>query len=311
MNRARLRCQRGQAMTEFVVSAAFVLVPLFVIVPTVGKYIDMKLASQQAARYGAWEYTAHYRDAGDRSSGFDAVQRNRLPAKSLARVGRESLRRYYSDSALPVSTGADRGGYRAAEANRLWVYHDGRPLYRPPQRTPAQAAGPDATPDPVYIARGILGAVDAWALTLSTLLGAVGVDARFDADNMNGRFSFVVDTPVEEASDYTPLRVENRKPLFLQPLDLRLGARAAVLTDDWGAGNAGHALYQSRGLVPTALLDQPVIRIVQMLVSTLLPAPELSSDHLRFGYIKADEVSPARRPDDGRNTACEGGYCEY
>lgn len=309
MNRMR-RDACGQAMTEFVIAAAFVLVPLFLIVPTVGKYIDLKLATQQAARYGAWEYTAHYHRADELSSGFDAVADNRLPVKSLERVAQESLRRYYSDSTLPVSTGTDRGGYLAADANPLWVYYNGAPLYRP-ENSLAQGAGSDATPDPVYLSRGILGAVDAWAVSLSTLLGAVGVDARFDADNMNGRYSFTLDTPVEEAPAYTALRLENRKPLFLQPLNLRLNARAAVLTDDWGAGNADHALYQSRGLVPTALLDNPVLRFMQLLVSTVLPVPELSSDNLRFGYVQADEVNPERRPDDNRSTACEGGYCEY
>ncbi|HHO68847.1 MAG TPA: hypothetical protein ENK12_07435 [Gammaproteobacteria bacterium] len=303
--------QRGQAMTEFVIGAAFVMVPLFIIVPTVGKYIDMKLASHQAARYGAWEYTVHYRDADDGSSGFDAVARNRLPVKSPTRVGQESLRRYYSDSAIPVSTGGDRGGYREADANPLWVYHDGRALYQAPSRLPVAASGPGATPDPLYLSRGILAAFDSWANVLGSLLGAVGVDARFDADNMDGRFAFRVDAPVQEAATYTPLRVANRKPLFLQPLGLRMQSRAAVLTDAWGAGDADHALYQSRGLVPTALLANPLIRTAQNVISVLLPGGELGSDKLRFGYVDADEVSPVRRPGDARTTACEGGYCEY
>ncbi len=303
--------QRGQAMTEFVIGAAFVMVPLFIIVPTVGKYIDMKLASHQAARYGAWEYTVHYRDADDASSGFDAVARNRLPAKPQARVGREALRRYYSDTAIAVSTAGDRGGYREADANPLWVYHDGRPLYRAPSRLPVAAQGPGATPDPLYLSRGILAAFDGWATLLGSLLGAVGVDARFDADNMKGRFAFSIDAPVQEAASYTPLRVANRKPLFLQPLGLRMQSRAAVLTDAWGAGDAAHALYQSRGLVPTALLDNPLVRTAQNIVSVLLPGSELGSDKLRFGYVNADEVNPERRPGDARTTACEGGYCEY
>ncbi len=193
----RAQRQAGQAMTEFVISAAFVMVPLFLIVPTVGKYIDLQLATHQAARYGAWEYTVNYQEADDLASGFDGLKRNALPVKSLTRVGKESLRRYYSDSAIPVSTGRDASGFDAGDANRLWVYYDGRKMIDPaPQHRPVQASGPGATPDPVYISRGILGAVDSWAVTLSTLLGAVGVDARFDADNMRGRFAFQVNMPV-------------------------------------------------------------------------------------------------------------------
>src|SRR5690606_24618203 len=59
------RKMRGQAMTEFVVSAAFVLVPLFIIIPILGKYVDMKHMAVQAARYEAWEYTVNYQDIED------------------------------------------------------------------------------------------------------------------------------------------------------------------------------------------------------------------------------------------------------
>jgi hypothetical protein len=55
------RClQRGQAMTEFTIAAAFVLVPLFLMLPLLGKFMDMKASSIQAARYAAWERTAWY-----------------------------------------------------------------------------------------------------------------------------------------------------------------------------------------------------------------------------------------------------------
>jgi hypothetical protein len=48
------RCERGQAMTEVLIAATFILVPLFLIVPAFGKFIDMRHATIQAARYQAW-----------------------------------------------------------------------------------------------------------------------------------------------------------------------------------------------------------------------------------------------------------------
>lgn len=45
--------ERGQAMTEFLISASFVLVPLFLGISLLGKYIDIKHAGIQAARYQA------------------------------------------------------------------------------------------------------------------------------------------------------------------------------------------------------------------------------------------------------------------
>lgn len=54
--------QSGQAITEFNVTAAFVLVPLFIMIPLLGKHIDMKHSSVQAARYMAWERTVWFED---------------------------------------------------------------------------------------------------------------------------------------------------------------------------------------------------------------------------------------------------------
>ena len=47
--------QRGQAMAEFIVSVAFVFLPLFVLVPTLGKLADIQHENQLAARYVTWE----------------------------------------------------------------------------------------------------------------------------------------------------------------------------------------------------------------------------------------------------------------
>lgn len=48
--------QRGQALTEMAILAV-VLVPLFLLVPTLGKYFHIKQTAQQAARSAAWAAT--------------------------------------------------------------------------------------------------------------------------------------------------------------------------------------------------------------------------------------------------------------
>ena len=52
--------QRGQAMAEFVVSVAFVFLPLFVLVPPLGKLADIQHENQLAARYVTWERTVWF-----------------------------------------------------------------------------------------------------------------------------------------------------------------------------------------------------------------------------------------------------------
>jgi|APCry1669188910_1035180.scaffolds.fasta_scaffold06438_5 hypothetical protein len=51
--------QNGQAMLEFMI-AMLVLAPIFFMIPILGKYIDIKMATVSAARYEAWERTVAY-----------------------------------------------------------------------------------------------------------------------------------------------------------------------------------------------------------------------------------------------------------
>lgn len=50
------RPQRGQALTEMAILAV-ILVPLFLLIPTLAKFIHVKQTTQQAARTAAWEST--------------------------------------------------------------------------------------------------------------------------------------------------------------------------------------------------------------------------------------------------------------
>ena len=106
------RCtQRGQATTEFAV-LALVLVPLFIAVPLVGKYIDMMQAAESASRYVA----------------FEAAARNTSSTwKTDAELATEVRRRFFSTANAPVKTG-DVVGEFPAFRNPLWSDHSGKPL---------------------------------------------------------------------------------------------------------------------------------------------------------------------------------------
>ena len=109
--RPLLRHQRGQATTEFAV-LALVLVPLFIAVPLIGKYIDAMQAAEQASRYVA----------------FEAAARNTSSSwKTDAELAAEVRRRFFSTAAAPVKTG-DVVGEFAAFRNPVWSNHTGKPL---------------------------------------------------------------------------------------------------------------------------------------------------------------------------------------
>lgn len=51
---------QGQAMVETLVASLFFLVPLFLAIAALGKFIDVQHTAEMSARYGAWERTVWY-----------------------------------------------------------------------------------------------------------------------------------------------------------------------------------------------------------------------------------------------------------
>ena len=129
----------GQAMTETLITAVLVLVPLLLLIPLLGKYIDIKHATIQSARYQAWEYTVWYssddeRDAplssAERSTGFVDGNGNSLDniSKTTAQTQIESRRRFFSETDTPITNGDKTGDWNKDERNRLWTDHRGESL---------------------------------------------------------------------------------------------------------------------------------------------------------------------------------------
>lgn len=304
----------GQAMTEFVIGAAFVLIPLFIFTSMAGKYADIKYAAVQSARYEAWEYTANYLDKDDQPSGFTHVANSDLPIKSVSRVQAESRRRFFSDTSTTLDSRFDRNGYISSDENPLWKYHDGSSMYNPLSIDTISSTKADGTtPDPTKIVTTTIKIFDTVFGAFGSLIGALGGDAKFDAMNEKGYATSLVSVPVEQVPDYGYLNnlSYNRTP-FLSNTNLHFNAKAAVLTDSWSAGGTSHTFSQARGLVPTALLDvllNPGGFPLQDIVATVLLSPELGRDSLSFGHMI--DVIPPEKTDSGTHSCTDGGYCEY
>lgn len=105
----------GQALIEFLV-AALALVPLFLLVPMLGKYLDIKQATIAASRKLAFECTVRYQDCNDLNAhpSFADEIRTRFYAGDRAQV-------LSSDRQVSEAISAGQG-------NPLWVDRKGRPL---------------------------------------------------------------------------------------------------------------------------------------------------------------------------------------
>jgi hypothetical protein len=103
--------QTGQATTEFVV-LCLALVPLMLIVPLLGKYIDMMHTAESASRYVAFEGTVHHSSTA---------------WKSDAALAEEVRRRFFSRSQAAIRSG-DVASDVDDQRQLLWRDHAGRPL---------------------------------------------------------------------------------------------------------------------------------------------------------------------------------------
>lgn len=114
-DRAAVR-QSGQALAEFLV-IALALVPLFLLLPMVGKYQDLVHATQMASRYAAFDATSFGNTAG-----FN-------PWKPPAQLADEVRRRFYSNADAPIKTG-DVAGEFDVNRNLFWRDPWGHALIR-------------------------------------------------------------------------------------------------------------------------------------------------------------------------------------
>ena len=105
--------QHGQSTIEFVV-LSFVMVPLLLVVPLLGKYMDIAQTTAVASRYTAFEGTVRHSSS---TAGW----------KSDAELAVEVRRRFFSNSDAPVKTN-DTAGDFDAHRNSLWFDHRGAPL---------------------------------------------------------------------------------------------------------------------------------------------------------------------------------------
>ena len=105
------RCQHGQATVEWVV-VALALVPLIVLVPLLGKSIDLMQAAGTASRYVAFQAVVRHSGNGWQSD---------------EELAAEVRRRFFGNSDAPVKSG-DVAGDFAAHRNPLWSDGAGRPL---------------------------------------------------------------------------------------------------------------------------------------------------------------------------------------
>lgn len=283
-NRRRLRApggrrQRGQALAEMAIVAA-VVVPLFVLVPTLAKYFHIKQVTQQAARSAAWEATV-VRD----------YEWNRL---NRAEQRRLQLDRHFGLAVDPIrtqpSTAADGDDVRSELMNSF----SNRALLK----------RSDVTLQPYRNESGgaVMRVIDSFGRMLELMPGEF-------PPNSNGLVTseLVVRPQNLKTSD-------GRAATFLAPFDtinLEMRANHTVLADAWnaaGGGTEGHASSsrarsverQVESLVPLSSFEGVGEVLDDLGFLELLPVVGVVG-RFRPGYIQPnivpkDKLQPYRAP---------------
>jgi hypothetical protein len=271
-----LRRGSGQAMVEFLIAATLVLIPMFLIVPLLGKYMDLKATAIQAARYAAWERTVFFN-----STDWPAADKDDL------KIQREIQQRFFSDTATAKLQSTDGnmtlwGGPKGVKP--LWRDRAGNSMLAAYDSNVTQGVAKDDTPglindilDPVVSAISFVGG----------LLGAAFVLDMQSQYTATVNVQTVPTRPIKQVID-TTAATGAVTPLFSE--------KNVLIANGWSANGAAQVKKQTEGLTPTSFLQRSpisdVLTVIQYLAYVF--APELNPNHLKLG----GEIQPDVVPDD-------------
>jgi hypothetical protein len=272
--------EKGQAATEFLIAAIFVLIPLFLIVSLMGKYIDIKQAAIGQARFEAWEYTAWFmnkkrilsypRDYPNEKKRRKKkhTQRIRAAVRPWQEVRRTGKQIFFSDiSSGDYGKNQQRASSAANILNPLWRDHRNDSLFVESYKSffedkitcsnkRSTQICEHETPDPTgknYV-NDVINAIETITEKVKEVLSFEGQHAGFDALNTYGyfqsRIKFKLRSPNEVLPVFSLSGVENQNPEHLT-----FHAKSSVLAETWEAGSTQNSIYEIQGLVLTSFLE--------------------------------------------------------
>ena len=251
------RTMRGQAMAEMVIAAMFFLVPLFLIIALLGKYIDLNASVLQAARYAAFQRTVF--------AGSNTLQGASVATRTDAQIQSATAMRFFSGgvNAITDAQNQSTGGFATLP---LWTDQSLKPLVS----ASGIAAGTSAAQSP-----------DLPDQALSVALGTLNTfGTGFDLPFNNDYTATVAVTPAHPVG-----------PAPFDALNLTFTGHDALLADGWSARDPANVKYQVNRVLPTSIFDS-VNSVLQILSFVL---PDLSGLDLGHVLINDPNEVPADR----------------
>ena len=277
-------------MVEAVIVMALVLLPLFLVMPLLAKYADVNLTVVEGARYVAWERSV-WHDGNDLP---DGANHSTLPQKNSRTIQNEVRSRFFGETDRPILS---RGG-RTLSQNELNAYlHDaeGEPILRVNRIEANTARGIDTPGIGYAVMRGFTGFLN----LIYTPLSWLGGRANF-SPNLQGyhRQTDAVSLQLEQPSPYFREMIYAQSGISetedLSDINLEFSADSALIVDSWSTQGPEHFQNQTGGLVPTSMLNFPLLNTVRNIAATILLEPKLKQpdpgedDGLCMGCFNTD-----------------------
>jgi hypothetical protein len=269
-----VRGQCGQAMVEFIVSALFFLVPLFLAIAALGKFIDVQHTAEMAGRYAAWERTVWYEDNG---STFDGI--NQPNHKSAAAINNEIGARLLNDRSTNATVIRDSDKTAAAFINGIdpmWRDANGKVYLDTYSQLSSTVGSETPTKDVAGAALTALGKI--------SVKGVIGFVPPVPSDNL--AVAVVTLADVGKKSEVYQ-RLWKEAPAWA---GLEFKATGAILSNTWGANSSTGTRAMVKPTVPTAGALGLIVTAAQV---GILPWDWTVPPRIEVGKIEVDVL-----PDD-------------
>ena len=249
--------QTGQSLVETTLLGIFVLVPLFLITPLLGKYIDLQNSTLQAARNAAFERTV-WSETGQRNGMATAQEGN-------GQVAAKTIIRSFGTQDTGISSAPVGAGQYTSRV--LWVDQAGHALL------------PNYSSVTVNLAQGSSGDLPDQAL--SKTLTVVGALAQGGPTlDFNGLFTATVQA--------SPVNMTYPPPF--NALNLVFSAHDTLLANGWSALNPGKVLSQTQATLPR---PEPALRT--FMDAEKAGVPDIQQLHLETVLTDSPQEIPADR----------------
>ena len=321
----------GQAMTEFVVSVAFVFLAIFVFVPSFGKIMDLQFQNVMASRYVAWERTVWFDQITDNNRDDFVISNEEFESVALRDdddILNSAENRFFlkHSQLLPTYIADDDTAAPSGKGSSIWTYVQSKKTMYGGTTLLNDSYDAEETPSLAYDVLDFLGAsFQTITGPINFLLGEIGSDnedlfefplmvdaknyyspvlqTRINIGNAHGAGVSVWDRD-GTTGEFTP----GIESALFQNWDGVLESRAAILADGWNTQSQKHFKDRADDYVPSTIFDNDLFNII-IDAASFLEGSDSAIAKLGFGEVDVEPLPAEEGKPKG--VSCDGGFCSF